>query len=62
MGAWGSGSNNAQVDIGGLWLPTRSPYTFNYSLSQLIFTGIGGFDWIDPRADARAPLHDAIQR
>jgi iron complex outermembrane receptor protein len=36
----------AQVDIGGYWLPRVSPYTFNYSLSQLIFTPAGSFDWI----------------
>jgi iron complex outermembrane recepter protein len=36
----------AQVDIGGNWLPRVSPYTFNYSLSQLIFTTVGNFDWI----------------
>jgi outer membrane receptor protein involved in Fe transport len=45
-GRLGLGGNNAQVDIGGYWLPRVSPYTFNYSLSQLIFTGIGSFDWI----------------
>jgi iron complex outermembrane receptor protein len=38
--------NAAQVDIGGNWLPRVSPYTFNYSLSQLFFTGAGGFDWV----------------
>jgi iron complex outermembrane receptor protein len=45
-GRLGLGGNNAQVDIGGLWLPRVSPYTFNYSLSQLVFTEIGNFDWI----------------
>jgi outer membrane receptor protein involved in Fe transport len=45
-GRLGLGANNAQVDIGGYWLPRVSPYTFNYSLSQLIFTEIGNFDWI----------------
>jgi iron complex outermembrane receptor protein len=45
-GRLGLGGANAQVDIGGYWLPRVSPYTFNYSLSQLIFTEIGNFDWI----------------
>ncbi|HTV18068.1 MAG TPA: TonB-dependent receptor [Polyangiaceae bacterium] len=45
-GRLGLGSNNAQVDIGGMWLPRVSPYTFNYSLSQLIPSEIGNFDWI----------------
>ena len=36
----------AQVDIGGFWLPRVSPYTLNYSLSQLIPTEFGNFDWI----------------
>jgi iron complex outermembrane receptor protein len=45
-GRLGLGNENAQVDLGGYWLPRVSPYTFNYSLSQLIFTGIGSFDWI----------------
>jgi iron complex outermembrane receptor protein len=45
-GRLGLGSNNAQVDIGGFWLPRVSPFTFNYSLSQLIPTEAGNFDWI----------------
>jgi len=45
-GRLGLGSNNAQVDIGGYWLPRVSPYTLNYSLSQLIATEMGNFDWI----------------
>jgi iron complex outermembrane receptor protein len=45
-GRLGLGDANAQVDLGGYWLPRVSPYTFNYSLSQLIFTGIGNFDWV----------------
>ena len=42
----GLGTAPAQVDIGGNWLPRVSPFTFNYSLSQLIFTDAGSFDWI----------------
>jgi len=42
----GLGNAPAQVDIGGNWLPRVSPFTFNYSLSQLIFTEAGSFDWI----------------
>jgi iron complex outermembrane recepter protein len=45
-GRLGLGTAPAQVDIGGYWLPRVAPYTFNYSLSQLIFTDIGLFDWI----------------
>jgi iron complex outermembrane receptor protein len=45
-GRLGLGTAPAQVDIGGYWLPRVSPYTFNYSLSQLIFTAVGNFDWI----------------
>jgi iron complex outermembrane receptor protein len=40
------GSNsNAQVDLGGNWLPRASPYTINFALSQLIVTAAGAFDW-----------------
>jgi iron complex outermembrane recepter protein len=42
----GLGTAPAQVDIGGNWLPRVSPFTLNYSLSQLIFTDAGSFDWI----------------
>jgi len=43
----GLGTAPAQVDIGDNWLPRVSPFTFNYSLSQLIFTeSAGAFDWI----------------
>src|SRR5690606_19399442 len=42
----GLGDAPAQVDIGGNWLPRVSPFTLNYSLSQVIFTSIGSFDWI----------------
>ena len=45
-GRLGLGNAYAQVDIGGYWLPRVSPYTLNYSLSQLIFTELGSFDWI----------------
>ncbi|HVZ34677.1 MAG TPA: TonB-dependent receptor [Polyangiaceae bacterium] len=37
---------NYQVDIKGNWLPRASPYTFNYSLSQLVSTSIGSFNWL----------------
>jgi iron complex outermembrane receptor protein len=41
------GSNsNAQVDLGGNWLPRASPATLNYQLSQLIFSAAGSFDWM----------------
>jgi iron complex outermembrane receptor protein len=39
-------SENYQVDLGGNWLPRVSPYTINYTLSQLIFTGVGAFNWV----------------
>ena len=43
-------SNNAaenwQVDLGGNWLPRVSRITLNYTLSQLIFTSFGSFDWV----------------
>jgi iron complex outermembrane recepter protein len=42
----GLGTAPAQVDIGNNWLPRVSPFTFNYSLSQLLFTDVGSFDWI----------------
>ena len=34
------------VDIGGNWLPRASPYTFNYTLSQLLPTAAGSFNWV----------------
>jgi iron complex outermembrane receptor protein len=40
------GAGNASVDLGGNWLPRASPYTLNYTLSQLIFTEAGTFDWV----------------
>jgi iron complex outermembrane recepter protein len=40
------GAGNASVDLGGNWLPRASPYTLNYTLSQLIFTDAGAFDWV----------------
>jgi len=43
-------SNNAAenwvVDLGGNWLPRVSRVTLNYTLSQLIFTSFGSFDWV----------------
>jgi len=42
----GLGSVPVQVDIGGNWLPRVPPFTFNYSLSQLIYTTLGSIDWI----------------
>jgi iron complex outermembrane receptor protein len=42
----GLGTAPAQVDIGGNWLPRVSPFTLNYSLSQLLFSEVGSFDWI----------------
>ncbi len=39
-------ANNYQVDLGGKWLPRVSPFTINYTLSQLIFTEVGSFDWV----------------
>ncbi|MEO8185677.1 MAG: TonB-dependent receptor, partial [Deltaproteobacteria bacterium] len=38
-------TSNAQVDLGGNWLPRASPYTLNFALSQLIFSAAGAFDW-----------------
>jgi len=40
------GAGNASVDLGGNWLPRASPYTLNYTLSQIIFTEAGAFDWV----------------
>jgi iron complex outermembrane receptor protein len=40
------GAGNASVDLGGNWLPRASPYTLNYTLSQMIFTDTGAFDWV----------------
>jgi iron complex outermembrane receptor protein len=37
---------NWKVDLGGNWLPRVSPYTINYTLSQLIHTSAGSFDWV----------------
>jgi iron complex outermembrane receptor protein len=37
---------NYQVDIDGNWLPRASPVSLNYSLSQLIFTSVGSFNWL----------------
>jgi iron complex outermembrane receptor protein len=34
------------VDIGGNWLPRASPYTINYTLSQLLPTESGIFNWV----------------
>jgi iron complex outermembrane receptor protein len=39
-------AENYDVDLGGHWLPRVSPYTFNYTLSQLIFTTAGTFNWV----------------
>jgi iron complex outermembrane receptor protein len=39
-------AENWKVDLGGNWLPRVSPYTINYTLSQLIFTSVGSFDWV----------------
>jgi iron complex outermembrane receptor protein len=40
------GVGQYEVDINGHWVPRASPYTLNYSLSQLIFTSAGSFNWI----------------
>jgi iron complex outermembrane recepter protein len=40
------GLSSYEVDINGHWLPRASPYAFNYSLSQLIFTSAGSFNWL----------------
>ncbi len=45
-GRLGLGSAPVEVDIGGYWLPRVSPYTFNYSLSQMIYSAVGQFDWV----------------
>ncbi len=34
------------VDIGGNWLPRASPYTLNYTLSQMIPSEAGIFNWV----------------
>jgi iron complex outermembrane recepter protein len=38
--------DNWKVDLGGNWLPRVSRLTVNYTLSQLIFTEFGSFDWV----------------
>jgi iron complex outermembrane receptor protein len=35
-----------EVDIGGNWLPRASPYTLNYTLSQMIPSEAGIFNWV----------------
>jgi iron complex outermembrane receptor protein len=40
------GAGNASVDLGGNWLPRASPYTLNYTLSQLLYSEVGAFDWV----------------
>ena len=37
---------NWRVDLGGNWLPRVSRLTVNYTLSQLIFTSAGSFNWV----------------
>ncbi len=39
-------ANNYNVDLGGNWLPRVSAYTINYTLSQLLVTALGNFDWV----------------
>jgi iron complex outermembrane recepter protein len=39
-------AENWKVDLGGNWLPRVSAFTINYTLSQLIFTSVGSFDWV----------------
>jgi iron complex outermembrane receptor protein len=39
-------ADNYNVDLGGNWLPRVSAATLNFSLSQLIFTELGSFDWV----------------
>jgi iron complex outermembrane receptor protein len=38
--------DNTQVDLAGNYLPRAPVFTLNYSLSQLIFTEIGSFNWL----------------
>lgn len=40
------GAGDASVDLGGNWLPRASAFTLNYTLSQLIYTVAGSFDWM----------------
>jgi iron complex outermembrane receptor protein len=39
-------AENWKVDLGGNWLPRVSRFTINYTLSQLIFTEFGSFNWV----------------
>jgi iron complex outermembrane receptor protein len=39
-------AENWRVDLGGNWLPRVSAFTFNYTLSQLIFSSVGSFNWV----------------
>ncbi len=45
-GRLGLNAAPAEVDLGGNQLPRVSPYTLNYTLSQIIFTTAGRFDWL----------------
>lgn len=38
--------DNYVVDVGGNWLPRASALTLNFSLSQLLFTEVGSFNWM----------------
>jgi iron complex outermembrane receptor protein len=40
------GAADASVDLGGNWLPRASAFTLNYTLSQLLYTEAGSFDWM----------------
>lgn len=46
LGLGGVAQNSAEVDIGGNWLPNVTPFTLNYSVSQIFHTEVGSFDWI----------------
>jgi iron complex outermembrane receptor protein len=47
------------VDIGGNWLPRVSPLTLNYSVSQLIFSSVGIFDWV-LSGQTRGPQYQTV--
>lgn len=40
------GVRKAYVDLGGNWLPRTQAYSLNYTLSQVIFSESGSFDWV----------------
>ncbi len=55
----GFGVSRYEVDIEGNWLPRASRYTLNYSLSQVLYTSFGRFNWI-AQAQTRSKHHMTV--